>query len=75
MIIIRKGMKQRGELMKMNENFLIEQSMIFKNTSILNDCKPTHEFLTMEQKRAGYCAICKLKVTMEEKNTGKKINV
>ena len=39
-----------GELRKMNENFLIEQSMIFKNTSLMNDCKPTREFLTMEQK-------------------------
>ena len=49
--------------------------MIFKNTSLLNDCKPTREFLTMEQKRAGYCAISKLKVTKEDKNTGKEINV
>ena len=39
-----------GELRKMNENFLKEQSMIFKNTSLLNNCKPTREFLTMEQK-------------------------
>ena len=49
--------------------------MIFKNTSLLNDCKPTHEFLTMEQRRAVYCAISKLKVIKEDKNTGKKINV
>ena len=64
-----------GELRKLNEEFLIEQSMIFKNTSLLNDCKPTREFLTMEQKRAGYCAISKLKVSKEDKNTGKKINI
>ena len=49
--------------------------MIFKNTSLLNDCKPTREFLTMEQKRAGYCAISKLKVLKEDKNTGEKINI
>ena len=64
-----------GELRKLNEEFLIEQSMIFKNTSLLNDCKPTREFLTMEQKRAGYCAISKLKVLKEDKNTGEKINI
>ena len=29
----------------------------------------------MEQRRAGYCAISKLKVIKEDKNTGKKINV
>ena len=29
----------------------------------------------MEQRRAGYCAISKLKVTKEDKNTGKKINI
>ena len=49
--------------------------MIFKNTSLLNDCKPTQEFLTMEQKRAGYCAISKLKVMKKDKNTGKEINI
>ena len=38
-----------GELRKINEDLLLEQSMIFKNTSLLNDCKPTKEFLTMEQ--------------------------
>ena len=64
-----------GELRKLNEEFLIEQSMIFKNTSLLNDCKPTREFLTMEQRRAGYCAISKLKVVKEDKNTGKEINI
>ena len=64
-----------GELGKINKNLLIEQSMIFKNTSLLNDCKPTQEFLTIEQRRTGYCAISKLKVIKEDKNTGKKINV
>ena len=49
--------------------------MIFKNTSLLNDCKPTLEFLTMEQRQAGYCAISKLKVVKEDKITGEKINV
>ena len=49
--------------------------MIFKNTSLLNDCKPTREFLTMEQRRAGYCAISKLKVAKRDKNTGKEINI
>ena len=49
--------------------------MIFKNTSLLNDCKPTREFLTMEQRRAGYCNISKLKVAKWDKNTGKEINI
>ena len=64
-----------GELRKINEDLLLEQSMIFKNTSLLNDCKLTKEFLTMEQRRADYCAISKLKVTKEDKITGKKINI
>ena len=64
-----------GELRKINEDLLLEQLTIFKNTSLLNDCKPTREFLTMEQRRAGYCAISKLKVTKEDKITGKKINI
>ena len=29
----------------------------------------------MEQRRAGYCSIGKLKVTKEDKNTGKEINI
>ena len=49
--------------------------MILKNISLLNDCKPTREFLTMEQRRAGYCAISKLKVAKRDKNTGKEINI
>ena len=67
--------KAEGELRKINEEHLLKQSMIFKNTALLNDCKPTKEFLTMEQQRAGYCSIGKLRVIREDKNTGKKINI
>ena len=49
--------------------------MIFKNTSLLNDCKPTKEFLTMEQRKARYCSIGKLRVIKKVKNTGEDINV
>ena len=47
--------KAEGELRKINEEYLKERSLIFKNTALLNDCKPTKEFLTMEQRKAGYC--------------------
>ena len=50
-----------GELRKINEEFLADQALIFKNMPLLNDCKPTKEFLTMEQRKAGYCCISKLR--------------
>ena len=42
----RESKTAEGELRKLNEEFLIDQSLIFKNTALLNDCKPTKEFLT-----------------------------
>ena len=65
--------KAEGELRKINEEHLIEKSMIFKNTALLNDCKPTKEFLTMEQRKAGYCSISKLNVTKHDPTLGKDI--
>ena len=65
--------KAEGELRKINEEHLIEKSMIFKNTALLNDCKPTKEFLTMEQRKAGYCSISKLNVTKNDQITGKEV--
>ena len=62
-------------LRKINEEFLADQALIFKNTSLLNDCKPTKEFLTMEQRMAGYCCISKLRVNTIDKNTGKKVEL
>ena len=64
--------RAEGELRKINEEHLIERSMIFKNTSLLNDCKPTKEFLTMEQRKAVYCSISKLKVTKNDPTSGKE---
>ena len=43
--------------------------------SLLNDCKPTKEFSTMEQRKAGYCCISKLRVNTIDKNTGKKVEL
>ena len=67
-----KMLKAEGELRKINEEHLIEKSMIFKNTALLNDCKPTKEFLTMEQRKAGYCSISKLYVKKMTKLRVKK---
>ena len=67
--------KAEGELRKINEEHLIEKSMIFKNTALLNDCKPTKEFLTMEERKAGYCSISKLKVTKNDQISDKEITV
>ena len=72
---MKKCIKLRGELRKINEEYILEQSLIFKNTALLNDCKPTKEFLTMEQRKAGYCSIGKLRVTRKDRNTGKDINI
>ena len=55
----RESKITEGELRKINEEFLADQVLNFKNTSLLNDCKPTKEFLTMEQRKAGYCCISK----------------
>ena len=66
-------LKAEGELRKINEEHLIEKSMIFKNTALLNDCKPTKEFLTMEQRKAGYCSISKLNVRKHDPTSGKDI--
>ena len=63
--------RAEGELRKINEEHLIERSMIFKNTSLLNDCKPTKEFLTMEQRKAGYCSISQLNITKNDPTSGK----
>ena len=68
----RESKITEGELRKLNEEFLADQSLIFKNTSLLNDCKPTRKFLTMEQRKAGYCCISKLKInSTDKKNWGK----
>ena len=67
--------KAEGELRKINEEYLMERSLIFKNTALLNDCKPTKEFLTMEQRKAGYCSISKLRVTKKDKISGKDVTV
>ena len=64
-----------GELRKINDEFLADQSLIFKNTSLLNDCKPTKEFLTMEQRKIGCCCISKLKVNSIDKKTGEKVEL
>ena len=39
MAIIKRPKK--GELRRLNEEFLADQAAIFKNTALLNDCKPT----------------------------------
>ena len=40
----RESKISEGELRKLNEEFLIDQSLVFKNTALLNDCKPTWNF-------------------------------
>ena len=70
----RESKIAEGELRKINEDFLADQALIFKNTSLLNDCKPTKEFLTMEQRKAGYCCISKLRVNSIDKKQGEKLN-
>ena len=70
----RESKITEGELRRINDEFFADQSLIFKNTSLLNDCKPTKEFLTMEQRKAGYCFISKLKVNSIDKKLGKKLN-
>merc|ERR1712082_346489 len=71
----KERQEAEGELRRLNEDFLSNSCFLFKNTSLLNDCKPTREFLTMEQRRAGYCNISKLKVAKWDKTTGKEINI
>ena len=39
--------KLEGELLRIK---IADQAAIFKNTALLNDCKPTAEFLNMEKK-------------------------
>ena len=41
----RESKEKEGELRRLNEEFLEDQAAIFKNTALLNDCKPTKEFL------------------------------
>ena len=50
-----KTKKLDGELLRINEDFLADQATIFKNTALLNDCKPTAEFLNMEKQKGRYC--------------------
>ena len=42
-----------GEIIRLNEDYLADQAAIFNNTALLNDCKPTAEFLNMEQRKGG----------------------
>ena len=48
---------KEGELKRLSEESLADQAAIFKNTALLNDCKPKKEFLTIEQTKGGYCNI------------------
>ena len=50
------------ELLRLNEDFLEDQAAIFKNTTLLIDCKPTSEFLNMEKRKGGYCNLTELRV-------------
>ena len=45
----KESKEKEGELRKLNEEFLEDQAAIFKNTALLNDCKPTKEFLTTDE--------------------------
>ena len=54
--------RQEWEFIRLNENCLGDQAAIFKNTALLNDCKPTEEFLNMEQRKGGYDNLTKLRV-------------
>ena len=65
--------EKEGELGKLNQEFLEDQAAIFKNTALLNACKPTKEFLTMEQRKEGYCNISKLRVETTDEKTKKKL--
>ena len=64
---------KEGELRNLNEEFIEDQAAIFKNTALLNDCKPTKEFLTMEQRKGGYCNISKLRVETTDEKTKNKL--
>ena len=46
----KESKEKEGELRRLIEEFLEDQAAIFKNTALVNDCKPTKEFLTMEQR-------------------------
>ena len=61
------------ELLMLNEDLLTDQAEIFKNTSLLNDWKPTKEFLTMGQRKGGYCNQTKLRVDTIDDKTKKKV--
>ena len=52
----------------------MKNSAIFKNTALLNDCKPTKEFLNMEQTKDGYCNLSKLRVEKIDVSTGQKVD-
>ena len=55
-------MTKEGELLRLDEEILADQAATLKNTVLLNDCKPTKEFLTLEQRKGGYCNLTKLRV-------------
>ena len=69
----KEAKEKEGELRKLNEEFLADQAAIFKNTALLNDCKPTKEFLNMEQLKGSYCSITKLRVEKTDVTTGEKV--
>ena len=65
--------KLEGELLKINEDYLADQSANFKNTVLLNDCKPTAEFLNMEKLKGRYCSLTKLRVQRTDILTNLKV--
>ena len=69
----KESKEKEGELRRLNEEFLEDQEEIFKNTALLNDCKPIKEFLTMEQRKGGYCNLTKLRVEETDKSTRQKV--
>ena len=69
----KEAKEKEGELRRLNEEILADQAAIFKNTALLNDCKPTKEFLNMEQLKGSYCSLTKLRVEKTDVTTGKKV--
>ena len=54
--------ESKCELKRINEGYLAHQVAIFKNTALLNDCKPTTQFLKMNHRKRGYFNLTKLRV-------------
>ena len=65
--------KLEGELLRLNEDFLADQAAIFENTALLNDCKPTAEFLNMEKRKSGYWNLTKISVQQTDELTKLKV--